>query len=585
MRVIVSVILICGGLWAAACNTAKTAQSRRTSPTKDSALLRQRADSLFFAAQRSKMLGDYRTAITQYSDYLRLDWNNAAVYYEIGRLFMEVRNAQYALNFAKRSVALDSTNKWYLMSLADAFAVNEMFDSAAYTYGRLSRQYPENDDFRFNQGVFLGRANKPQEALKIFTALEEKTGPVEELVYQVQRQLIKLNKIDEAAAEIHKLVDQTPGESRYYLLLAELYDANDRIPEAKAMYDTILKIDPDQPRALIAFANYAKKEGDMGGYWKFLTRAFANPEYNIDEKVSYVYPYLQMQRLDTSKLNEGLKLSQLVIETHPTEAKAYALRGDMFSQADVIDSALINYRKAVSLDSSRFTVWYQLMWLYSRNDDVDSLLRVSETVIKRFPKEFMGFYFNGMANYFRQHYDVAVKSLTRSLEFGATEPRYKADVYALLGDVYHSTGQHRLSDSSYDKALELRPKDDIVLNNYSYYLSMRGEQLDKAERMSRYSLELRPDNPVYLDTYAWILFRLGRYTQAREWIEKALQHPEAQQDPDVLEHYGDILFNLKEETKAVEYWQQAKAKGASSVSLARKIAEKRYIQPGAASQQ
>ncbi len=95
--------------------------------------------------------------------------------------------------------------------------------------------------------------------------------------------------------------------------------------------------------------------------------------------------------------------------------------------------------------------------------------------------------------------------------------------------------------------------------------------------LSRRSLELKPESPTYMDTYAWILFRMGKYQQARSWIEKAMQYPEARQDPDVLEHYGDILFNLNEKDKAVEYWQLAKAKGANSQGLARKIAEKRYI--------
>ncbi|UYQ92287.1 tetratricopeptide repeat protein [Chitinophaga horti] len=585
MRTTLSIILIMAGLWAAACKSGKNAQRGRVSVIRDPGLLQQRADSFFYAAQRSKMLGDYRTAITHYSDCLRLDPDNATAYYEVGRLFMELRNAQYALGFTRKAVVLDSTNKWFKMALADAFAVNEMFDSAALVYATLSRQFPENDDYKFNHGAFLSRADKLTEALNVFTKLEEKTGPVEEVVYQRQKLLVKLNRLDEAAAEIHKLVELNPDEPRYYLLLAELYDANDMIPQAKAMYDTILQKDPYHPRALIAFATYAKKERRMDDYWKFLTRAFANPDYSIDEKVAYVFPYLQMQSLDSAKLEEGLLLSNLIINAHPEEAKAFALRADMFSQADIIDSALVNYRKAVTLDSSRFTVWYQLMWLYSRNDQADSLLHVSETATQLFPQEFMGFYFNGMANYFKQQYDKAVKSLNRSLQIGAGEPRYRADVYALLGDVYHATGQHRLSDSSYDNALAIRPKDDVVLNNYSYYLSMRGEKLEKAEQMSRYSLELRPDNPVYLDTYAWILFRMGRYELARQWIEKALQHPQAQQDPDVLEHYGDILFNLKEEEKAVMYWQQAKEKGASSISLARKIAEKRYIKPGAASQQ
>src|SRR4051812_11043113 len=71
-------------LFSTACRTTKpVAKSDKTSKStvpayiiRDPALLEQRADSLFFAAERSKLLGDYRTAITQFSDYLRLKKNN-----------------------------------------------------------------------------------------------------------------------------------------------------------------------------------------------------------------------------------------------------------------------------------------------------------------------------------------------------------------------------------------------------------------------------------------------------------------------------------------------------------------------------
>lgn len=539
-------------------------------------VLEQRADSLFFAAQRSKMLGDYKTAITQYSDYIRLNRNNPTVYYELSRLFMEVRNPAYSLGFARRAVQLDTSNKWFRMALADAYTVNEMFDSAAVVYGQLSRQYPQDDDLLFNKGMSLSKGRHFSEALEVFDTIESRVGVVEDLVFQKQRIFMRLNMVDKAAAEVRKLTRQEPGELRYWGLLAEIYDAAERVPEARAVYDTILQIDPYHPRALIAIANYEKKNGNEPKYRAFLMKAFQNKEYNIDEKISFVYPYLQMLETDTTKRAEGLLLTGLIVEAHPREAKAYALRADMFSQADRPDSALVNYKKAISLDSTRFSVWYQLMWMYSRTEQTDSLLRVSAHVTRQFPKEFMGFYFNGLANYFRQRYDTAIQSLNTALAIGG-EKRFVADVYALLGDAYHASGLHARSDSSYDMVLTLRPKDHIVMNNYSYYLSVRGDNLEKAEQLSRRSLELKPESPTYMDTYAWILFRMGKYQQARSWIEKAMQYPEARQDPDVLEHYGDILFNLNEKDKAVEYWQLAKAKGANSQGLARKIAEKRYI--------
>ncbi|GAA3948882.1 tetratricopeptide repeat protein [Chitinophaga oryziterrae] len=544
---------------------------------KDPALLEQRADSIFFAAQRSKILGDYRTAITQFSDYLRLKKNNPTAYYELSRLFVEVHNPGYALGFARRAASLDTANKWFQITLADAFGVNSMYDSAANVYDNLSKRYPSNDEYLYNKGMFLAKAEKNSAALDVFDQLEQKTGVVEELAYQKQRLLLKLDRVDDAAAEIQKLINQNPGETRFYLVLGDIYNANDRTDEAKAIYNTALGLDSSNPRALIALAGYAKKEGNYKEYWAYLTRAFANPEYSIDEKVAYVYPYLQMQGVDSSKLKEGLQLAQLVIQAHPDEAKAYALQADMYSQAGQLDSALVDYNKAVTLDSTRYTVWYQMMWIYSRREDPNNLLRVSTIVAKKFPQEFMGHYFKGVADFLLQNYPAAIDALNSSLMASKAEKGMKADVYSLLGDAYHATGQHSQSDSSYDRALAITPNDATVLNNYSYYLSLRGEQLNKAEEMSRRSLELEPASTNYMDTYAWVLFRLGKYDQAKQWMEKALQAKDAMQNPNMLEHYGDILFNLHEVEKAMEYWQLAKEKGATSVGLARKIAEKRYI--------
>jgi tetratricopeptide (TPR) repeat protein len=577
MRVLITVIGLGGMLLLGACNSAKKATARGSMPIKDPGLLQQRSDSLFYAAQRSKMLGDYKTAITQYSDYLRLNKQNPTVYYELSRLFLEVRNPGYALLFARKAAALDTSNHWFQLALAEALSVNEQFDSAALVFAGLSKKYPDNDDYMFNRGVLLSKAEKTAAALDVFDSLERKVGVMEELVYQKQKLLLKQSRVEDAADEIRKLIAQDTAEVRYYQLLAEVFDANDRIAEASDIYKHILTLDSHNARALIALANYAKKDGNQSLYWEYLTKAFANPDYSIDEKVAYIYPYLQMLEVDTGKLEEGLQLTALVIKAHPTEAKAYALRGDMYSQADMLDSALACYNKALSLDDTRFSVWYQLMWICSRKEDPHALLVISNQVTGKFPQEFMGYYFKGVASFLLQQYPTTVSTLNKALEIGSGDKKFMADVYSLLGDAYHATSQHDKSDSSYEQALLLRPKDPVVLNNYSYYLSLRGEHLDKAAEMSRRSLELQPESATYMDTYAWILFRMDKFEEARQWIEKALQYPDAQEDPNVLEHYGDILFNLKEVAKAMEYWQKARDKGASSVGLARKIAEKRYI--------
>jgi tetratricopeptide (TPR) repeat protein len=101
-------------------------------------------------------------------------------------------------------------------------------------------------------------------------------------------------------------------------------------------------------------------------------------------------------------------------------------------------------------------------------------------------------------------------------------------------------------------------KEDNIgcLNNYAYYLSVKGVQLNKAEEMSLRTVKKEPNNATYLDTYAWILFKLHRYSEAKEYIDRTLEN-----DPDssfvMLEHAGDIYYQAGHKEKAVEFWQKA----------------------------
>ena len=116
-----------------------------------------------------------------------------------------------------------------------------------------------------------------------------------------------------------------------------------------------------------------------------------------------------------------------------------------------------------------------------------------------------------------------------------------------------------------------------MLNNYAYYLSVRGEHLDKAEQMSKQSNEIQPDQSSYEDTYGWVFYKEGKFNDAKTWIEKALSHG-ADKSGTVLEHYGDILFKMGDLNKALEYWQKAKDAGDGSDLLDKKLAEKKLVE-------
>jgi tetratricopeptide (TPR) repeat protein len=132
-----------------------------------------------------------------------------------------------------------------------------------------------------------------------------------------------------------------------------------------------------------------------------------------------------------------------------------------------------------------------------------------------------------------------------------------------IGDLVYQrdslAGRHD-AFSYYEKALRYDPDNIMVLNNYSYFLSLENRELEKALAMIARVMELEPGNPTYIDTYGWILYQLGRYSEARVALRQAVAL-DRDNNKELLIHYGDILYKLNEYFMASVYWKKAEEAG------------------------
>lgn len=194
-------------------------------------------------------------------------------------------------------------------------------------------------------------------------------------------------------------------------------------------------------------------------------------------------------------------------------------------------------------------------------------------MIELFPMQPLPYLFNGFALLEKKNYEAARHSLENGVMLVVDNDLLEGQFYSTLGDVYNKLKEHEKSDRSYDKALKLKPDDAYVLNNYSYYLTLRMENLPKAKEMAAKANELMPDKASFQDTYGWVLFKMGDYENAEKWLKKAIDN-DNKNSPVLLEHYGDVLFKLGRKTDAMKYWIKAKEntkEGETTESLQEKI--------------
>ena len=185
--------------------------------------------------------------------------------------------------------------------------------------------------------------------------------------------------------------------------------------------------------------------------------------------------------------------------------------------------------------------------------------------LERFPNDIDILSFSGFVASERGDMKEAIAIFRQALK-NATIDEDRSMLWGYIGDMYHEQGLSNKCFKAYDKALRFNPNNILVLNNYAYFLCLANKDLNRALLMAKQVVEEQSGNYTYLDTYAWVLHCLGRDREAKSIMQQALSLS-SQRDPDLLAHYGDILWSLGERYVAESYWDKAVKQGYDTVKM------------------
>jgi tetratricopeptide (TPR) repeat protein len=532
---------------------------------------------LFHNAAKERILGNYQLAANLFVQCTEIAPKESAPYYELAHLFENSQDKKLALKYSEKAIKYDPENYWYRVLYAHSLQNTGNSSEAIKQYHILIEKNGGNVDLYFDLAGMQLYSGKYKEALESFNEIEKTVGIKEEISVQKEKIYVKLGDIDKAANEIQQLINEYPDDLRYQVLLADLYLANELQEQAFKVYQEILEKDPQNPYANLSLYDYYKSKDEDAKASESIKRAFASEDLDIDTKMKILLSYYSTT--DSALKKEALELNKILIKTHPKEAKAYTIYADFLYQDKKLEGAKENYLKAIEFDSSKLPIWNQLVFIESELQDNEALLRDSKRAIDLFPNQPLFYFFYGATNLQKKEFKEAVEYLAIGKDYVIENPPLLAQFYANLGDGYNGLKEYEKSDAAYEEALKIEPKNIYVLNNYSYYLSLREDSLDRAEELSALCNEIEPDQANYQDTYAWILYKQKKYVQAKDWLEKALTNG-GETNSVILEHLGDAYSQLQNMVKALEYWNKAKElnDGQTTEFLDKKIADKKLYE-------
>ena len=537
---------------------------------------RKEFEYLFIEGLKQKTLGNPDDAIKLFSRCMELDSHSSATLYEIANIHVSRGDYQSSMFLLEKAVSLNPDNQYYRILLVKVYQQNKLFDKAASEYETLSNLVPDNPDFPFYRATMLAMAGKKEEALAYYNQLEQKNGFSEPIALGKQQIYLQLGNKPAAYGEIEKLIQASPSEPKYYGLLADMYLADKNREKALENYNKILQIEPNDGFVHLSIADYFLEGNDSLKAFDHIKMAFKNSTLEFETKAQL---YLMLIKPGPNKISDErqYELLHILIEAHIDDERPRAFLVDYYQSKMQLEEARKQIRIVIDMKKDNYQYWERLLLLNNDLQDWLAMNQDSKKAIDYFPDQPLIYILKSVGLLQQKKYNDLLAVIDSGLVHVKSDPKILSQLYTYRAEAYYNLKRYSDAFDVFDKVVELDPENYMALNNYSYYLSLRGERLGVAEKLSSKVIQANPDNATYLDTYAWVFFMKKDYQLAKFYMETALS--KASEDSAVLiEHYGDILFFLKDMEGALIQWKKSLEKGNHSKILKQKIAEKRYIE-------
>lgn len=536
-------------------------------------------DLLFMEAMVQRQKGQSDAAFDLLNRCRELNPQASETYFFLAQYYSHMKQQAKALEYFKHAAQLEPANNTYLETLAQAYIEAEQYAEAVEVMERMYEADKSRQDLLETIYRLYVETKDFEKAIGVVERMEAVDGKSERLSVTKSQLYMQLDNKKAAVDEMKQLAEQHPNDQTYQTLYANMLMMDDRETEACDVLTRVLEQEPDNTRAQMSLRTYYLMQEDSVRADSLTRSILLNRNASQEEKV-----YLLRQEIGASEQAGGDSTQVLALfheilalpDPDPQLAELCAAYMNLKQMPRDSVSNMLEFVLQLAPDNASARLQLvQYAWEAEDDERVISLCRAARQYN---PDEMAFYYYQGMAFYRQENHDEALGAFRNGISVITQEssPDIVSSFYEVMGDLLHQKGLKDEAYAAYDSCLQWKPDNISCLNNYAYYLSVEGEQLDRAEQMSQTTIKAEPENATYLDTYAWILFMQKRYSEARIYIDQAMQNDSLHSNV-ITEHGGDIYFFCGDATEALRLWQTALESDPGNKVLIRKIKRKKYI--------
>ena len=539
----------------------------------------QRFKYFYLGAVDQQMKGNYAGAFDLLNHCQEINPDAAEVYFMRSAYHALLNNDSLSLADIQKAAELNPQNNVYLERLAGAYIGSGKYDEAIEAYEKLYANNHDRDDVLNVLIRLYGQQKDYDNMLQTINRLENLEGSSEEIT--LARMRVYSLKGDKQAelAELKDLSKKHPNDMNYRVMMGNWLLQNELPADALKEYEYVLAQEPDNLMAQMSMLDYYNAIGQDSLAAELQEKLVVSPSTPLNSKMTLMRGIVNSNEQQGGDSTEVLRIFRHILSQPQKTSDMWELQAAYMSlkqmPQDSIDNSL---RGALEVAPDNAGVRLQLIQSKWKDQLFDDVISLCKPALEYNPDEMAFYYFLGLAYFQKDEKDKALHTFQLGVSQINSESNKEivSDFYAIMGDILHEKGREQEAYVAYDSCLQWKDDNLGALNNYAYYLSEKGKDLQKAEKMSYRTIKAEPKNSTFLDTYAWILFMQERYEEANIYIEQAVQNDSTVSDV-ILEHAGDISAKLGNMKKAVEWWEKARDSGGNSKVLIRKIKLRKYL--------
>ena len=500
-----------------------------------------------------------------------------------------LRSAEFALNsFDYDQVvesyinAFNSSNDIETLKQAAWLSKNYGFKSKSISLAKIWLEIePDNDTallFLINRQLESDLIIAAKKNLKLLISRNE--GESDEILYSIYPYLS-----DENVENLEVLISSFTKIYKKSALVKYLYSSvlleNGKVGEAIRQAELSSKLSPiwEKPKLLLARALLLSgKNEEAVSYLAHMIGDQINP--SSDSRLELALAYMSSDRLDDA-LGQ---VSQILLERN-SEYSALRLMAIINFRLEHYDSASKDFNELLEKDMFRMDSLFYLARISEQKSNLSDALKYYSMVT------------SGVNTVYSQRKVVSLllsmnqisEAKNHLKDFGQKHPKYMNEMLQIESNLYSELDEYEealvLSEKlvlyypkntgfqlkrasllleldrknealeAYSAIVKNSPKDPNALNAYGYVLTNYSNNYKKAYKLIKKAIKLDPDNPAIIDSYGWILYRMGKYEEAEEELNKAYQ---LYKDPEIAFHLIKVLLKTNKKERAKNIFTEAR---------------------------